>query len=88
MYNPPADPNVEVISILRLWLRGLRQRPIAAELNLPYTRVNAVIQRWRKGGYRGLELDQPTAPSPAMIRLAAFDPVIMRALKQREGEGS
>lgn len=87
MYQPPQFANEDVRAILRLWVNGQRQRTIAVLLDISYTRVNSVVQRYRLGGYRDVNLGRVTQPpSLAMIRLAEFDPVVRRALKQREGE--
>lgn len=89
MYQPPMFPNEDVRAILKLWVNGQKQRTIAVILAIPYTRVNSVVQRYRLGGYRDVNLGRISEPpSPAMIRLAEFDPVIARALKQRLGEGT
>lgn len=84
---PPIMLAANTRAILRLWTKhGLTQRAIAAQLGLGYTVVNSVIQKWKLGGYKGLDLSEPTGePSVAMVRLAQFDPVVARALRIRLG---
>jgi len=66
---------------------------IASTLGCTTSAIIGVRSRLRQGMYKNLE-DLPRAeimrspPSPAMVRLAEFDPVVRRAMEQKNGEGT
>jgi DNA-binding CsgD family transcriptional regulator len=79
--------SAQTVQIIRLLERGLSLQAIVDALNLTYPTVNNVAQRWKAKTYANtLPALSAEPPSLAMVRLAEFDPVIKRALEQREGE--
>lgn len=90
----PKDPARVALVASRL-KAGVRQADIARELGISRNAVSAIVFKWiRKNRDTRVRAPRPKVivgvkavgpPSPAMIALAQFDPIVARALALRGG---
>lgn len=81
----------ETREIIRLMHSGWPDRAIIERMKCTTSALVGIRSRLKSGMYAGLtgqsiEPSPSTTPSAATLRLAEFDPIIARAIRQRNGE--